>query len=70
MLTEDSDFGELVIRYRRPAVGIIRLRLGGMPRAIQPDYIAQTLAAYAAAIPGTITVITRTAVRKRPLPQP
>lgn len=68
VLTEDSDFGDLTFRLGLPSAGIILLRLSGMARALQPDYVAQMLAAHASAIPNRFTVITPTAVRTRPLP--
>jgi predicted nuclease of predicted toxin-antitoxin system len=68
ILTEDTDFGELVMHEHLPSAGVILLRLSGMARSLQPDYIAQTLAAHAAALPDAFTVVTPTNVRIRPLP--
>jgi predicted nuclease of predicted toxin-antitoxin system len=68
ILTEDTDFGELVMRERLASAGVILLRLSGMARSLQPDYIAQTLAVHAAALPDAFTVVTPTNVRIRPLP--
>jgi predicted nuclease of predicted toxin-antitoxin system len=68
ILTEDTDFGELVMREQRPSAGVILLRLSGLARALQPDYIAQTLTTHAAALPGAFTVVTPTTVRIRPIP--
>lgn len=41
MVTEDNDFGELVMRQHLPSAGVILLRLSGMARAQQPAYVAQ-----------------------------
>jgi predicted nuclease of predicted toxin-antitoxin system len=68
VLTEDTDFGELVMHQRLPSAGVILLRLSGIARAAQPEHIAQALAAHAAAIPGSFTVIGPSGVRIRPLP--
>jgi len=68
ILTEDTDFGELVMREQLPSAGVVLLRLSGLARSFQPDYIAQILATHAAALPGAFTVMTPAAVRVRPLP--
>src|SRR6478672_6369035 len=52
ILTEDTDFGELVMRERLPSTGVILMRLSGMARSLQPDYIAQTLVTYVTALDG------------------
>jgi len=68
VLTEDAYFGELVFRQGLPSAGVILLRLSGMARSLQPDYVAQVLAAHASSLPGAFSVITPSAVRIRPLP--
>jgi predicted nuclease of predicted toxin-antitoxin system len=67
VVTEDNDFGELVVRDHLPSAGVVLLRLSGMARALQPEYIAQTIAGHAASLPGAFTVITPSSVRVRPL---
>jgi predicted nuclease of predicted toxin-antitoxin system len=67
ILTEDTDFGELVMREQRPSAGVVLLRLSGLARSLQPDYIAQTLTTHAAALPSAFTVVTPANVRIRPL---
>src|SRR6476659_3935181 len=68
ILTEDTDFGELVMREGLPSAGVVLLRLSGLARSLQPDYIAKTLATHSTAIDGSFTVVTPTNVRIRPLP--
>ncbi|HEX6818376.1 MAG TPA: DUF5615 family PIN-like protein [Ktedonobacterales bacterium] len=68
VITEDNDFGDLVMRQRVPSAGIVLLRLSGMARTLQPAYVAQMLVAHTDAIHGAFTVITRTLVRTRQLP--
>jgi predicted nuclease of predicted toxin-antitoxin system len=70
ILTEATDFGELVMRERLPSAGVALVRLGGLARSLQPDYIAQTPATHAAALPGAFTVVTPTNVRIRALSSP
>ena len=68
VLTEDTDFGELVMHQHLPSAGVILLRLSGVARAAQPEHVAQALAAHAERIPGSFTVIAPAGVRIRPLP--
>jgi predicted nuclease of predicted toxin-antitoxin system len=68
ILTEDTDFGELVIREQLPSAGVVLLRLSGLARSLQPDYIAQVLATHGVALSGAFTVVRPTNVRIRPLP--
>ena len=68
VVTEDTDFGDLVMRLHLPSAGVILLRLSGMARAIQPDFIAQAIAANAPALLNSFTVISPSSVRSRPLP--
>jgi predicted nuclease of predicted toxin-antitoxin system len=67
VITEDSDFGDLVMHQHLPSAGVLLLRLSGMARSHQPDYVAQTIAAHAATIPNSFTVATRSSVRTRSL---
>lgn len=66
VLTEDSDFGDLVMRQHLPAVGVILLRLSGMERSAQPDYIAQIITSNATFILGSFAVISPSGIRIRP----
>lgn len=68
VVTEDTDFGDLVMRQGLPSAGVILLRLSGMTRAAQPDFIAQAIAASAPILPSSFTVMTPSSVRSRPLP--
>jgi predicted nuclease of predicted toxin-antitoxin system len=68
VVTEDTDFGELVMHQRVPSAGVIPLRLSGMVRGAQPDYVAQMLDAHASSLPDHFTVLMPASVRIRPLP--
>jgi predicted nuclease of predicted toxin-antitoxin system len=68
VITQDTDFGELVTRLGHASAGVILLCLSGMARDLRPDHIAAAVRANAASIPGAFTVISPTAVRSRPLP--
>ena len=67
VLTEDIDFGDIVIRQRLSSHGVVLLRLSDMPRTLQPDYVVSALAVHSAEIPDAFTVIQPHAVRIRPL---
>jgi predicted nuclease of predicted toxin-antitoxin system len=68
VLTEDTDFGDLVMRRHVPSTGVILLRLSGMARALQPEYVARMLAVHGATLENAFTVLSPTGVRTRPLP--
>jgi predicted nuclease of predicted toxin-antitoxin system len=68
ILTEDTDFGELVMQHHLPSAGVILLRLSGIARTAQPDFTAQAIATHSAALPGAFSAISPTGVRIRPLP--
>jgi len=66
LLTEDTDFGELVIRLKRSTIGIVRVDLEGLDR---PGRASRTLAALTQLgdeVRGALVTIqpTRTRVRK------
>jgi predicted nuclease of predicted toxin-antitoxin system len=68
ILTEDTDFGDLVMQQHLPSAGVILLRLSGIARAAQPDFTAQAIATHAAALLGAFSAISPTGVRMRPFP--
>jgi predicted nuclease of predicted toxin-antitoxin system len=68
VITEDTDFGDLVVRFGHASAGVVLLRLSGMTRDQQPDHIAAAIRAHAATIAGAFTVISPNGVRSRPLP--
>jgi predicted nuclease of predicted toxin-antitoxin system len=45
LLTEDTDFGELVVRLGKPAVGVVLLRLAGEPPAVKAARVQMLLGA-------------------------
>ena len=42
------------MRERLPSAGVVLLRLSALARSLQPDYIIQTLATHAAALPSAL----------------
>ena len=75
LVTADRDFGELVFRRRRPAPGIVLVRLAGVPPMAKAEIVSVALREHGAemmrdrlAAPsraGPIAVITRRSVRIR-----
>lgn len=69
LLTDDKDFGDLVVLQRRPSAGVILIRLEGMPPAERAELVAGVIRTRAGELPGAFTVIKRQTVRIRPLPK-
>lgn len=70
MITDDWGFGELAIRLRQPAIGVIILSLYALPVRKREDFAAERIAALADAFSGYITIIEPGRERRRPLPSP
>lgn len=68
LLTDDKDFGDLVMFQRRPSQGIILVRLEGLSPADRAELVADVLRVHADELAGGFTVIKRQTVRTRPLP--
>jgi predicted nuclease of predicted toxin-antitoxin system len=67
LLTEDTDFGELVFRFMLPTVGVILLRLEAAPVSLKL-YRLRNVLHDGARILGHFVVIERQQTRSRPLP--
>lgn len=66
ILTEDKDFGDLVIRDQMPvALGVILVRLDGFPPSERATMIARVIQERESELLGTFTVIKPRAVRIR-----
>jgi predicted nuclease of predicted toxin-antitoxin system len=67
LLTEDKDFGELVYRLKKPAHGIILIRIGVKNRSLKWPRIKKLLDAYPERCAGRFVVIDENKFRFRPL---
>jgi predicted nuclease of predicted toxin-antitoxin system len=67
LLTQDKDFGELVYRLRRPALGLVLLRFDVGDRAFKIPRLRELLEESAERLPGSFVVLEVTKVRFRPL---
>lgn len=68
ILTEDKDFGELVIQHQMQVVGVILIRLDGFSPIERAGIIAKVVREHESKLPGAFTVIKPRTVRIRPNP--
>lgn len=69
VVTEDRDFCELVFRDKRPAVGIVLVRIPIENREEKPERVRHLFEHYSETLPGAMVTLTRTNIRVRPLSQ-
>jgi predicted nuclease of predicted toxin-antitoxin system len=67
LLTEDKDFGELVVRLKMPAYGIVMLRLSPSDTQVKIARLRDLLQNHPDRLAGTFTVIDETRTRFRAL---
>jgi predicted nuclease of predicted toxin-antitoxin system len=69
LITEDRDFGELVVRQRVAVQGIVLLELDRLPNVAEAELVAAVVSTNADKLPGHLLVIEPGRVRVRPLPR-
>jgi predicted nuclease of predicted toxin-antitoxin system len=67
LLTEDKDFGELVVRLKLPAYGIILLRIHPADAVLKVTRLRDVLQNHSVRLSGSFTVVDVTKARFRPL---
>jgi predicted nuclease of predicted toxin-antitoxin system len=67
LVTEDKDFGDLVVRLKLPAFGIVSLRINPADTALKLARMRDVLAHYAARLPGSFVVLDEFRIRFRAL---
>jgi predicted nuclease of predicted toxin-antitoxin system len=67
LLTEDKDFGELVIRQAKPVPGVILLRISPERRALKSTRLRAAVDLFGDALIGRYTVVEETRFRSRRL---
>jgi len=67
LITEDRDFGELVIRQRLSVRGVILLELDRLSNAAEADAVAEVVSTHADKLQGNLVVIEPGRIRLRPL---
>lgn len=68
LITEDRDFGELVIRQRLGVRGIVLLELDRLSNAAEAAMVAEVISLHDEKLPGNLVVIEPGRIRVRPLP--
>jgi|SRR5579864_1055185 len=69
LITEDRDFGELVVRQRFGIRGMILLQLDRLSHKAEADLVAETVSTHAGRVSGNLLVIEPARIRVRPLPR-
>ncbi len=67
VITDDWDFGELAVRLREPATGVIILGLYHFPAGKRVAYAVERISSLAESCTGCITIIEPGRERRRPL---
>lgn len=67
LLTEDKDFGELVVRLQRPVRGVILLRFAVREEALKAPRLLELIGRHGERLPGAFVVLEADRVRRRPL---
>ena len=68
LLTADKDFGDLVIRFRQAARGVVNISLGDLPAATRVEIVAARLQELGPRVVGNLVTIEPNRVRMRRLP--
>jgi predicted nuclease of predicted toxin-antitoxin system len=69
LITEDRDFGELVIRQRLGVRGMILLELDRISNAAEADLVTEVISVHADKLSRNLVVIEPGRIRVRPLPR-
>jgi predicted nuclease of predicted toxin-antitoxin system len=67
LITEDRDFGEMIVRQRLGVRGVVLLELDRLSNAAEAERVAATVSAHETKLPGNLVVIEPGRVRVRPL---
>ena len=67
ILTDDKDFGELVIRHRQQTSGVMLIRLPGLPPLQKAEIVAYVIEQYGDNLINAMCVVTPQKVRIRNL---
>jgi predicted nuclease of predicted toxin-antitoxin system len=67
LITEDRDFGELVIRHRLPVQAVLLLEMDSLSNDAEAQRLAEVVTALGGTICGKLVVIEPSRTRTRPL---
>jgi predicted nuclease of predicted toxin-antitoxin system len=68
LLTEDKDFGDLVVRQRRSVPGVILLRIDPARHELKKRRLMAVIERFGEKLHGRYTVVDEARIRTRPLP--
>ncbi len=68
LITDDRGFGELAVRHRQPAAGVIILMLYALPSGTREIYAIDRIESIANECEGKLAIIEPGRVRTRPIP--
>jgi len=68
LITEDKDFGDLVVRWRMAVIGVVRLNLDRLSPAREIERVVAVVNGMGVKLEGHMTVIEPGRTRLRPLP--
>lgn len=69
VITDDRGFGELAVRHRQPAAGVIILSLYQLPAGAREVFAVDRILAIDAQVVGQLSIIEPGRTRMRPLPK-
>ena len=69
LITEDRDFGELVIRQRLGVRGLILLELDRLSNVVEAGVVVEVVSVHADKLLGNLVVVEPGRIRVRPLPR-
>jgi predicted nuclease of predicted toxin-antitoxin system len=70
LLTEDKDFGELVVRWNRPVPGLVLLRIDPEKNLLKSARLDAAIGTFGERLYGRYTVVEEARFRSRPLHSP
>ena len=68
LVTQDKDFGDLVVRQGYGAHGVVLLRLAGLSQTEKSDIVSSTFRDHGHQLEGAFCVVTPRSIRLRRLP--
>ncbi len=68
LITEDRDFGELVVRQQLSVRGIVLLELDRLSKLAEAELVGKIVTGYSDRLAGNLVIIEPGRVRVRPLP--
>lgn len=68
LVTEDFDFGQLIVRDKLPALGVVLIALNQIVVTAKPGLVVSAVVSLGAGLFGTFNLIEESRLRSRPLP--